>query len=60
MIEKATRAYGDAVDFRVGDSALLRGMPPFALITSIMALQFVADIEGLLADFAAALDARGV
>ena len=59
MIEKATRAYGDAVDFRVGDSAFLRALPPFALITSIMALQFVADIEPLLADFAAALDTSG-
>jgi SAM-dependent methyltransferase len=59
MIEKATRAYGDAVDFRVGDSALLCEPPPFALITSIMALQFVADIEPLLADFAVALDMDG-
>nr|MDQ6906297.1 methyltransferase domain-containing protein [Chloroflexota bacterium] len=37
MIEKAMNAYGDAVEFRVGDAALLRAMPPFALITSIMA-----------------------
>lgn len=59
MIANATRAYGDAVDFRVGDAALLRELPPFALITSIMALQFVADIEPLLADFAAALDTDG-
>ena len=59
MIEKATRAYGDAVDFRVGDATLLRELPPFALITSIMALQFVADIELLLADLAAALEPRG-
>ncbi len=59
MIAKARRAYGDAVDFRVGDAALLRELPPFALITSIMALQFVRDIEGLFADFAAALDTHG-
>ncbi len=59
MIEKAMNAYGDAVEFRVGDAALLREMPPFEIITSIMALQFVADIEPLLADFAAALDTNG-
>lgn len=59
MIGKATQAYGDAVAFRVGDAALLRELPSFALITAIMALQFVADIDGLLADFAAALDGRG-
>jgi SAM-dependent methyltransferase len=59
MIEKATDAYGDAVEFRMGDAALLRGMPPFALITSIMALQFVADIEPLLAGFAAVLETDG-
>ena len=59
MIAKATQAYGDAVEFRVGDATLLRQLPPFSLITSIMALQFVADIEPLLADFAAALDTSG-
>jgi SAM-dependent methyltransferase len=59
MIDKATEAYGEAVEFRVGDSALLRGLPAFSLITSIMALQFVAEIETLLADFAAALETRG-
>jgi SAM-dependent methyltransferase len=59
MIANATRTYGDTVDFRVGDAALLRELPPFALITSIMALQFVADIEPLLADFAAALETEG-
>jgi trans-aconitate methyltransferase len=59
MIAKATRAYGDAADFRVGDATLLPQLPPVALITSIMALQFVTDIEGLFADFAAALDTNG-
>jgi SAM-dependent methyltransferase len=59
MIAKATRAYGDAVDFRVGDATLLRELPPFSLITSIMALQFVADIMPLLTDFAAALEMGG-
>jgi SAM-dependent methyltransferase len=55
MIAKATAAYGDSVDFLVGDSAVLRRLPPFALITSIMALQFVADIEDLFADLTRAL-----
>jgi trans-aconitate methyltransferase len=38
MIAKATAAYGDDVTFLVGDARLLRGLPPFALITAIMAL----------------------
>ncbi len=59
MIDKAKAAYGNAVDFRVGDATLLREMPPFRLITSIMALQFVADIEPLLAAFAVALEPGG-
>jgi SAM-dependent methyltransferase len=59
MIEKAIRAYGGDVDFRMGDFALLRELPPLALITSVMALQFVRDIEGLFADFADALGERG-
>ena len=50
MIANATAAYGDGVTFLVGDSRLLRGLPPFALITSIMALQFVADLPTLFAD----------
>src|SRR3954471_6824454 len=59
MIRKAHEAYEDGVDFLAGDAALLRNMPPFALITSIMALQFLPDIEALLTAFAGALDARG-
>jgi SAM-dependent methyltransferase len=59
MIAKATRASGEGVAFRVGDSALLPQFPPFALIVSIMALQFVADIDALLAAFAAALEPNG-
>jgi len=59
MIDKAKTAYGNAVDFRVGNDAILPQLPPFTLITSIMALQFVADIEPLLAAFAAALDTNG-
>jgi SAM-dependent methyltransferase len=59
MIDTATRAYGEGAAFHVGDAALLRDLPAFALITSIMTLQIVADIEPLLADFAAALEPRG-
>jgi 2-polyprenyl-3-methyl-5-hydroxy-6-metoxy-1,4-benzoquinol methylase len=59
MIATATRASGEGVAFRVGDAALLRQLPPFALIVSIMALQFVADIDALLAAFAAALEPNG-
>jgi SAM-dependent methyltransferase len=59
MIATATRASGEGVAFRVGDAALLRQLPPFALIVSIMALQFVADIDALLAAFAAAIETNG-
>jgi len=55
MIAKAQDAYGAGIDFRVGDSGLLRRLPPFALITSIMALQFVADLPTLIADITQAL-----
>jgi SAM-dependent methyltransferase len=55
MIAKPTAAYGDGVTFLVGDSRLLRGLPPFVLITSIMALQFVADLPTLFADLTQAL-----
>jgi SAM-dependent methyltransferase len=55
MIDKATAAYGDGVTFLVGDSRLLRGLPPFVLITAIMALQFVADLPTLFADLTQAL-----
>ena len=55
MIAKAQDAYGADVDFLVGDSQLLRGMPPFALVTSIMALQFVADLPTLFGDLTQAL-----
>jgi hypothetical protein len=39
VIAKATAAYGDGVTFLVGDSTVLRRLPPFALITATMALQ---------------------
>jgi len=55
MIAKAQDAYGDGVTFLVGDSQLLRSLPPFALITAIMALQFVADLPTLFADLTQAL-----
>jgi SAM-dependent methyltransferase len=59
MIAKARDAYGAGVDFLVGDAAVLRRLPPFALITSIMALQFVADIEDLFAGLGRALEPDG-
>lgn len=59
MITRARAAYGERVGFRVGDASLLRGQAPFALITSIMALQFVAEIAAVAGELAAALDAGG-
>src|SRR4051794_31492088 len=55
MIAKAQAAYGTGVTFLVGDSGLLRSLPPFDLITSIMALQFVADLPTLFADLTQAI-----
>jgi SAM-dependent methyltransferase len=60
MIAKARAAYGDGVDWQVGDASRLRTLPPFAVITSIMAIQFVPDLEPLFADLAAALEPNGV
>ena len=59
MIAKAHAAYGDDVTFLVGDSQLLRNLPPFALITAIMALQFVADLETRFVELTRALELNG-
>lgn len=59
MIARARAAYGDEVEFVVGDGSTLAERPTYALITSVMALQFVQQIESLLARFAAALEAGG-
>jgi trans-aconitate methyltransferase len=59
MIARAGAAYGEVVDFQVGDASLLRDQAPFALITSIMALQFVAEIGVVVDALAAALDRGG-
>jgi SAM-dependent methyltransferase len=59
MIARARSAYGGQVAFAVGDASALRGMEPLALVTSIMALQFVAEIETAFADLAAALQPGG-
>jgi 2-polyprenyl-3-methyl-5-hydroxy-6-metoxy-1,4-benzoquinol methylase len=59
MIERARAAYGQEVEFRVGDATLFRGLAPFSVITSIMALQFVADIERAMGELAAALEPGG-
>jgi SAM-dependent methyltransferase len=55
MIARAAESYGDDVTFLVSDAAVLRRLPPFALITSIMALQFVADLPTLFAALTQAL-----
>jgi SAM-dependent methyltransferase len=59
MIARAQAAYGGQVSFLVGDAAALPGLGPLALITSIMALQFVAGIEAAVAEIAAALEPGG-
>lgn len=59
MIARARAAYGGDVQFLVGDSSALCARPAYALITSIMALQFIPEIGALLTDVAAALDQGG-
>lgn len=59
MIARAEAAYGAQVAFAVGEASALGGMAPLALVTSIMALQFVADIERAFTEIAAALHPGG-
>jgi 2-polyprenyl-3-methyl-5-hydroxy-6-metoxy-1,4-benzoquinol methylase len=59
MIARARAAYGVEVEFSVGDGSTLADCPTYALITSVMALQFVPEIATLLTCFAAALEAGG-
>ncbi|HWY78959.1 MAG TPA: class I SAM-dependent methyltransferase [Candidatus Sulfotelmatobacter sp.] len=60
MIKKATVAYGDQVDFLLGDSTVLSKLKHFSIITSIMALQFIENIEETLQDLANILEQDGL
>lgn len=55
MVQKAKKAYGKNISFSRGESTLLRSTGPFTLITSIMTLQFIEDVEETIADFANSL-----
>jgi SAM-dependent methyltransferase len=59
MIARARAAYGDEVEFLVGDGSTLADRPTYALIASVMALQFVPEIEALVTRFAVALEPGG-
>jgi SAM-dependent methyltransferase len=59
MIARAVAAYGDEVEFLVDDGSRLPEHPTYALITSVMALQFVPEIAALLIRFGAALESGG-
>lgn len=59
MIARAQAAYGAAIDFRVGDWQSLATLPQQAVITAVMALQFVPDIEPAFAALAASLTLGG-
>lgn len=60
MIESAVEAFGASADFHHGGSNDVVGRGPFGAITSIMALQFVDDIQDALSSLAGALTESGV
>jgi len=60
MIHIAQKAYGKQVAFYIGDTALLQKIKPFELITSIMTLQFIEDIEKTIAAFSDSLVSNGL
>ncbi len=55
MIEVAKKSYGKDIHFLVGDSGVLLNLKPADVITSVMTLQFIEDIDATLSHFAKAL-----
>src|SRR5260370_6378657 len=60
MIKIAKEAYGSVARFLNGNSSLLQTLCHFSIITSLMTLQFVEDIEQTLRDFSKALEPGGI
>ena len=60
MIKVANAAHGSHIKFMVGDSSVLHTFEPFSIITSIMTLQFIENIEKVVDDFSKALTPDGI
>lgn len=45
MIERATQAHSDSAKFKIGNDDLVPSLGTFKLITSLMTLQFIKNIE---------------
>jgi ubiquinone/menaquinone biosynthesis C-methylase UbiE len=60
MINIAKTAYGDEVNFLFGNSSILSTLKPFSIITSVMTLQFIEDIEKTLDALSSALVSEGI
>ena len=60
MIKTASKQYGKNVVFKVGDSRQLSQIGPVICISSIMALQFVKDIDAAMSDFSKTLMPNGL
>lgn len=60
MIKVANTAYGSHIKFMVGDSSLLHTFNPFSIITSIMTLQFIENVEKVIDDFSKNLTSDGI
>src|SRR5690242_2628343 len=50
MVNIANASYGSQIKFLVGDSSLLQNLGSFSIITSIMTLPFIEDIEKVIDD----------
>ncbi|MBI4037160.1 class I SAM-dependent methyltransferase, partial [Candidatus Daviesbacteria bacterium] len=60
MIRVAQRAYGKQITFCAGDVDLLQKIKPFDIITSVMTLQFIEDIEKTISALSQALVTNGL
>lgn len=60
MVKIAKKSYGKNIEFYTGDSSLLDKMAPFNIITSIMTLQFIEDVEKTIFEFSKALLQNGL
>lgn len=60
MIRVAKKAFGNSVDFLQGDTAVLQTLPKLHIITAVMVLQFIEDIDQTIAAFSKILLPGGI
>ena len=60
MIEVAKKAHGNSIDFKIGDSTIVPRLGKFDVITSVMALQFIENIDETIKDLSQSLNPRGI